>query len=463
MAQSLCHRQPHIERSNLSGTVGIIRKPRFGVARQGAFVLMIQPAWPKTGSAHVFSASAAGHRDRGSSVFTLIVPPVPPLADDTRWAAIARDMQVPGTIDCATLGHTHDPYHFCHQSALHRLDARHRDHLAQNAQYLAEGVLPHNLLRLIEERPIDIIHVHHCWNMRLADRIARASSKYHGRRPLIIIETHDVQVRNQDILIAKHPLTGCPSSEAALAQTERDLCHSADLLIHINENDACYFRELLPRHRHAVQQPTLAAETERVLCGLGSDADGDALVYIGTANYWNLRTVAWLLEEVLAQIPALAHRVRIHGKVADIVRRERPDLAERHGVTLAGPVNTIDQAYRGARAVLVPALGGSGSSIKLLEALCYGRPIISTPPALRGVDAALAQRLPIASHTIAADFAAAVGRIVDEPRRGPLPEYTAAYAAHFSNKAHRQRFNEIMDSVDSSHHTCAFVRPETPL
>jgi glycosyltransferase involved in cell wall biosynthesis len=414
--------------------------------KDAPFVLMIQPAWPRTGSAHVFHASAAGHRDRGSMVFTLLVPQLPSMADHENSAVVARDMEVPGTAGCATLRHINDPRGFCRRSPLHWLTARWRDHLLQRAEYIAAGVLPKELLRLIEKRPIDLIHVHHCWNMRLADRIARASAKQHGRRPYIIVETHDVQARNQDILLARHPLTGRPSPNAVLASAERALCSRADLLIHINQDDDSYFRALLPNHYHAVLQPTLATETERLLRGLDSDADGEALIYIGSTNYWNLQTVVWLLEDVLERIPDLAHRVRIHGKVADKVRCERPDLAERHGSTLVGPIETIDAAYRGACAVLVPALGGSGSSIKLLEALCYGRPIVATPYALRGVDPALAQRLPIENHANAADFAAAIHRIANGSPRG-VPELTAAYAAHFSTTVHRQRFDRIMERM----------------
>ncbi|WP_206753515.1 glycosyltransferase family 4 protein [Coleofasciculus sp. FACHB-64] len=54
-------------------------------------------------------------------------------------------------------------------------------------------------------------------------------------------------------------------------------------------------------------------------------------------------------------------------------------------VTLLGFVDDIDKLYSSVEAVILPIFYGSGVSIKAVEALSYGKPVISTPQGVRGL------------------------------------------------------------------------------
>ncbi len=51
-----------------------------------------------------------------------------------------------------------------------------------------------------------------------------------------------------------------------------------------------------------------------------------------------------------------------------------------------GRVEDPGAVYANARLVLLPTIGGTGLSIKTVEALSSGLPLIATPQALRGMD-----------------------------------------------------------------------------
>lgn len=57
------------------------------------------------------------------------------------------------------------------------------------------------------------------------------------------------------------------------------------------------------------------------------------------------------------------------------------------GVLVTGRVRDLRPLYASARLVIVPLLSGTGISIKTLEAIAMGKPVLATPVGLRGLDA----------------------------------------------------------------------------
>lgn len=60
-------------------------------------------------------------------------------------------------------------------------------------------------------------------------------------------------------------------------------------------------------------------------------------------------------------------------------------LLQSHGVEVTGFVPNLDEALHGVSAMLVPLMRGSGTSIKAVEALGRGIPLLSTPIGVRGL------------------------------------------------------------------------------
>lgn len=408
-------------------------------------VIVIMPPWPRGGSANLFEASVAAYSASGRDVYALLAPDNPvniTREEDRRFVlgqmsfstAIGVGFLVPPSARRASL-----------QRKVHRLLGRRRTAIDFWAASVAARRLPAQLEALLRERPVEIIHIHHCWNLKLAARLATEAGRRWGERPKLVCETHDVQSNNKDVIAGSLWLN--PKVDvSALVASETRLCQLADLLLHINAKDEQVFRERLPALRHALVEPTISPSTEAALSHLRRQPPSPEgkLVYIATDNYWNVQTAVWILETVIPLAPRLRNHIRIYGQIRDGVRRIRPDLFSANEALFPGPVEAVTEAYSGAKGVLVPALGGSGSSIKLLEGLCTGLPMLGTSAVVRGLSASQLDRIPVRIHDDAPAFAQAALDIADGALR-PGADGTEIFDRHFSNTAYQARLSAILE------------------
>ncbi len=143
------------------------------------------------------------------------------------------------------------------------------------------------------------------------------------------------------------------------------------------------------------------------------DLDGvaDELVFTGALNYRpNADAVRFFVREVLPLVVQV--RAQVH---CTIVGDATPaDVAELDGphVTVAGRVADVRPLLRRAAVVIVPIRMGSGTRLKVLEALGMGRPMVTTSAGCEGI------RLEPGRHALVADtaetFAAAVVRLLED-------------------------------------------------
>lgn len=411
-------------------------------------ILMIVPPWPNGGSANVFEACVAAHSAAGRDVHVLIAPDQPNIgARPQDRAHVLERMRFAGAAATEVLLPARR-----WRDWLNRRRHRLRRAAGNAIDFWASNVAARQLSPILREtlrarRPVEMIHVHHCWNMKLAAQLAARTRRADGGRPWLICETHDVQSQNMDVIEGSR-WNNTRFDPESLVEAETRMCRIADLLIHINTADEQVFRRRLPDARHSHLGPTIAPSTEARLRALRDGTRSGKLVYAGTNNYWNIATVVWLIGEVLPQAPQLAEHLRIYGDVRDGVQRIRPDLFAAHGSLFAGRVERIADAYADACGILVPALAGSGSSIKLLEGLCTGRPLLGTTGVTRGVPADLLARMPLAVHDEARDFAqAALGIVAARDRLASRGG--EVFDRHYSNAAYRERLAAIFAALGS--------------
>jgi glycosyltransferase involved in cell wall biosynthesis len=119
----------------------------------------------------------------------------------------------------------------------------------------------------------------------------------------------------------------------------------------------------------------------------------------------NEDAVLYLITQILPRLRAASPnlRLRIVGPGASERLRAK---ASAGGAELAGPVQDLSAEYSRARLVVIPLLAGGGTRIKLLEALAYQRPVVSTTIGAEGLIA-----------DTAPDFAAACLALLDDPAR----------------------------------------------
>jgi glycosyltransferase involved in cell wall biosynthesis len=97
----------------------------------------------------------------------------------------------------------------------------------------------------------------------------------------------------------------------------------------------------------------------------------------------NLDGARWLAHEVLPGLRRLVPDVtiRLVGRNDERLRA----IAAVPGVEIVGEVDRIDSELRDSRGVVVPILSGGGTRVKVLEALAYGVPIVSTTIGCEGI------------------------------------------------------------------------------
>ncbi|MBI5381628.1 MAG: glycosyltransferase [Opitutae bacterium] len=103
----------------------------------------------------------------------------------------------------------------------------------------------------------------------------------------------------------------------------------------------------------------------------------------------------------------------------------------------------LDTLHRGALAVLVPLLSGTGISVKLFHAFTYGKPVVATPVGARGYALTHGKELLIVPTP--QEFPAALRRLRGEPAlRQQLGEAARAFAVALDYRTHFQPYRDIV-------------------
>lgn len=113
-------------------------------------------------------------------------------------------------------------------------------------------------------------------------------------------------------------------------------------------------------------------------------ASGKDLLFVGSMDYHaNVDAVLWFVRQIWPEIARRYPEIRF--TIAG--RRPGPEIqalaSDRIHVT--GTVDDVRPYYAAARAVIVPVRVGSGTRLKILEAMAIGVPVISTPLGAEGI------------------------------------------------------------------------------
>jgi glycosyltransferase involved in cell wall biosynthesis len=137
------------------------------------------------------------------------------------------------------------------------------------------------------------------------------------------------------------------------------------------------------------------------------------LLFVGAVNYRpNQLGLEWFVRDVL---PRVRERIPV---VVDVVGAPPRSLAGADAVVQHGRVPSVQPFYERAHAVIVPVLFGSGTRLKVIEAMAYGRPVVATTAGAEG--------LPVCPGVeyLAADepeaFAAALCTLAGQCQRGDV-------------------------------------------
>jgi glycosyltransferase involved in cell wall biosynthesis len=411
-------------------------------------IIILAPPWPRSGSSNTFAAQVATYARRGARVLLLVTPLN--RGQHCGKAAFWRDtmsaMAFPGLTRLA-YARTRSARL---RSFLSWVQAGRDDAIAVMTRYAASAELPAETVAFMVSARIELIHANHVFSMRLAQRIADMVEARQGQRPPILLDTHDIQSEAFVSGRRVNKQSDRVDSYEALLRTELSLCARADMLVHCSQCDLEFFSSRLPQREHALVLPTLHPGSEAELVkrrGQHRTADFD-LVYVGTSHEANLETVRWLLQDVLPRASQRAReRIRIIGTVGRMLASRDPELFGRHERLFLGEVPSVYDFYTAAKGILAPATAGTGSSIKLIEALCVGKPILTTSVGVRGLPRH--QLLgDVHIHDRAEDFAVAASALSRRPHaEGDSLANGKLYDAVFSNQHFFTALGAVVDRL----------------
>lgn len=169
-------------------------------------------------------------------------------------------------------------------------------------------------------------------------------------------------------------------NDIKLGRTESRLLARTGLTLCASDVDVAYFQQRRPGARvHAVPNcvhlpsPPMAVQAQ----------PGHRVLFVGLINYWpNRQGLLHFLQHIWPGV-----RQRLPDAQFRIVGRGvTPDVQAHHGqngVDVVGPVDHVRPHYEWCDVAVAPMLFSVGSSIKILEALAYLRPVVAYEAATR--------------------------------------------------------------------------------
>jgi glycosyltransferase involved in cell wall biosynthesis len=395
----------------------------------GRRVALVHPAWHSCGTYRVVLGQIAAYRALGAQVFPIAVSSDPGFRPERRWiwrefAAATPELNdgprffggapFRAVLAPRFLKDVLWPY-------LHGDQAVIRSGLAERA-LLSPG---------LEDLAFDLVHCNHFFLMPVAKRLAREEAK-------ILLDSHDLQARQFALMNEHMPwLKPHVTYDAMLAQ---ELAHmrEADLLIHLNAREEDEFRAALPEKTHALLYPAVPPAP--------TGPGGDDIVIVSSNNSANVDSVIWFLREVAPRAPRVT--VKIAGNVDAGVRARDAALFERYRGWFLGRVEDPAAVYAGARLALLPTVGGHGLSIKTVEAMASGLPLIATRLALRGMGEGALELEGVTLADAPEEFAAALSEASRAPAWSEEQRKAGAsrayYEAHFSAEAYERNLAALV-------------------
>jgi len=212
-----------------------------------------------------------------------------------------------------------------------------------------------------------------------------------------------------------------------LARFEREVCRSVARVIAVSAADADAFKRLAPGCTISVIpngiDVQLYAQHDPSL-----DLGPHAVVFTGSMNYRpNVDAALWFADQVFGRVRAFIPDARFF-VVGSQPHPRLNALREREGIQVTGWVPSINPFLHAAAVHVVPLRMGSGTRLKILQAMAAGQAVVSTSIGAQGLRVSDGVELRLADT--ADDFARAVIELLEYPaRREMLGQAAARYVA----------------------------------
>ncbi|MBG0809948.1 glycosyltransferase [Methylosinus sp. H3A] len=390
----------------------------------GRTIAVVHPAWHSCGTHQVLASQIRAYRSLGARVISIALMDAvtPSIGCDTRWndyRANSHDLAVNEKYETSA-----------------RISDFFKSTLLKDGWWpLIHGDQATWLVELAKCAPlpdrlgmdaIDLIHANHFFVLPLVERIRGE------RRIPVVLDTHDIQARQYELRNRAGFFIPPYVRYDDMLAVELEWMRRADVCIHINAEEYATFFRLLPSARHELIYPSVAP--------VSACANGNQAILVASNNAANYFSIRWFLQEVVPL--ATKTPISIFGDIDEGMKSGDRPLYEKHRRLFKGRVADIQAAYADAAVVLLPTREGHGLSIKTLEALSSGLPLVATSQAFRGmgIDPARLGNVFVADSP--AEFAAAMLSI-REARDPRTSDTRALYQERFSSDGYAARLGVV--------------------
>jgi glycosyltransferase involved in cell wall biosynthesis len=124
------------------------------------------------------------------------------------------------------------------------------------------------------------------------------------------------------------------------------------------------------------------------------EPEAGRLLFVGSFSHLpNLMAVAFFLNDAWPRLSSAVPNVRLHiiaganhEYFLDYQSRQVQLNLDQPGIEVEGFVSDVRPAYSRAAIVIAPLVASAGTNLKILEAMACGRPVVSTPAGVNGLD-----------------------------------------------------------------------------
>ncbi|MGQ9889488.1 MAG: glycosyltransferase [Aggregatilineales bacterium] len=195
---------------------------------------------------------------------------------------------------------------------------------------------------------------------------------------------------------------------------ERDVCRQVNCVLAVSDEDAAALRPFRPDGCvHVIPNGIFISDYARANQRL--DLGPNALVFTGKMDYRpNVDAMLWFTDAVLPQVQRAIPTARLY----IVGQRPHPQierLREKAGVFVTGWVDAVQPYLRAAAVYTAPLRMGSGTRLKILEAMAAGCAVVATSAAAAGLPAAVKSALVLADD--ASEMTDAIVTLLDDPPR----------------------------------------------
>ena len=194
-----------------------------------------------------------------------------------------------------------------------------------------------------------------------------------------------------------------------LKKYEEQICNQMNLCLVCSEKDKSALRQLGVTRKITVIPN--GVDLNYFSVSSFASSNGHDLIFVGTLDYDPCEKGVWYFCDKI--LPLIKHQipdVRFVAIGRNPSKRLQVIATANSGITLTGRVEDIRPFIYRARVFVVPLLSGSGTRLKILEAMAMGIPVVTTSIGVEGIEAVSGEHLWIADSPT--EFTKAIVRLL---------------------------------------------------